>query len=88
MSEERIRRCGPLSICARNGHVDRLGDEPIEDHVWNRKARAEAETGYPMDTYSPSGELIAWDREEADECERGTLGCSVHHTRESECETW
>lgn len=30
---ERVRRCGPLSECARNGHVDRLPGEPLEEHV-------------------------------------------------------
>ena len=35
-----------------------------------------------------TGEQIAWDREESESCERGTPGCSVHHTRESECQTW
>jgi len=33
-------------------------------------------------------EDVAWDREETDSCERGTPGCSVRHTRDSECETW
>jgi hypothetical protein len=55
----------------------------------DRKAQAEAETGYPMDTVCPvTGELIAWDRAEADYCERGTFACSIHHTRESDCQTW
>jgi hypothetical protein len=41
------------------------------------------------DTVSPfSGEPIAWDREEDDYCERDTQGCSIHHTRDSDCETW
>ena len=31
---ERVRRCGPLSACARNGHADRLPGESLEDHVW------------------------------------------------------
>ena len=54
-----------------------------------RKERAEEETGYKMDEISEfSGEQIAWDREESDYCEKGTPGCSVHHTRDSECETW
>lgn len=55
----------------------------------DRKERAEAETGYEMGTVCPvTGELIAWDREEADYCERGTFGCSIHHTRDSDCQTW
>lgn len=36
-----------------------------------------------------TGERIAWDRDESDSCERGTPGCSIHHTRrDSECQTW
>ena len=56
----------------------------------DRKAQAEAETGYPMDTICPvTGEPIAWDREEADYCEAGTFGCSIHHTKPgSNCQTW
>ena len=54
----------------------------------DRKAQAEAETGYAMDEFNIEGERIAWDRAENDYCERGTHGCSVHHTRESECQTW
>jgi hypothetical protein len=38
-------------------------------------------------TWQP-GELTAWDRAETDACERGTVGCSVKHTRDSECQTW
>ena len=37
---------------------------------------------------SEPDEETAWDRAEDDYCERGTQGCSVHHTRESECATW
>ena len=33
-------------------------------------------------------EETAWDRAETDYCERGTQGCSVRHTRDSECATW
>ena len=33
-------------------------------------------------------EEVAWDRAENDYCERGTQGCSVHHTYDSECQTW
>lgn len=55
----------------------------------DRKAQAEAETGLTMDTIDEvTGEKIAWDRAEDDYCERGTLGCSIHHTRDSECQTW
>jgi len=31
---ERIRRCGPLSDCARRGHADRLPGVSLEDHIW------------------------------------------------------
>ena len=54
----------------------------------DRKARAEAGTGYAQDELHEDGERIAWDREEADYCERGTFGCSKVHTRDSECATW
>jgi hypothetical protein len=30
----------------------------------------------------------AWDRAEDDYRERGTQGCCVHHTYDSECQTW
>lgn len=33
-------------------------------------------------------EETAWDRAEDDYCERGMQGCSVRHTRDSECATW
>jgi hypothetical protein len=33
-------------------------------------------------------EAVAWDRAEDDYCERGTQGCSVRHTRDSDCQTW
>ena len=35
-----------------------------------------------------TGEQIAWDRDETDSCERGTPGCCIRHTRDSECQTW
>jgi len=31
---------------------------------------------------------IAWDRAETDACERGTVGCSVRHTADTECQPW
>jgi hypothetical protein len=33
-------------------------------------------------------EHTAWGRAETDPCERGTVGCSVLHTDDTECETW
>ena len=33
-------------------------------------------------------EEVAWDRAEDDYCEKGTKGCCVHHTYDSECQTW
>jgi hypothetical protein len=33
-------------------------------------------------------ERTAYDRDEQDYCERGTFGCSVLHTRDSDCATW
>jgi hypothetical protein len=35
-----------------------------------------------------TGELIAWDRAETDSCERGTPGCAIHHSGDSDCQTW
>jgi hypothetical protein len=37
---------------------------------------------------SAAADVVAWDRDPTDSCERGTPGCSVHHTRDSECQTW
>ena len=31
---ERMRRCGPLTDCARSGHADRAPGESLEDHAW------------------------------------------------------
>ena len=45
-------------------------------------------TGQLPERDEVTGELIAWDREESDPCERGTPGCSIHHSRDSECQTW
>jgi len=33
-------------------------------------------------------EAVAWDRPETEPCERGTVGCSVHHEGDTPCETW
>lgn len=33
-------------------------------------------------------EHVAWDRAETDSCERGTPGCCIRHTTDTECETW
>lgn len=44
--------------------------------------------GYRDEVDQVTGERIAWDRAEDDCCERGTPGCSIHHTRDSECQTW
>jgi hypothetical protein len=41
-----------------------------------------------VDADRDAPEAVAWDRAEDDYCERGTQGCSVLHTRDSECETW
>jgi hypothetical protein len=46
---------------------------------------------YPRPTHDQvTGEPIAWDRAETDHCERGTPGCSIHHTGriETDCQTW
>jgi hypothetical protein len=45
-------------------------------------------TARPVDPDRDAPEAVAWDRAETDYCERGTQGCSVLHTRDSECETW
>jgi len=31
---------------------------------------------------------VATGRRETEPCERGTIGCSVRHASDSECETW
>ena len=49
-----------------------------------KMARALADPTEP----APGQDAVAWDRPESDPCERGTVGCSVRHTRDSECETW
>jgi hypothetical protein len=33
-------------------------------------------------------EETARGRKETDPCEKGTVGCSVHHTTDSDCQTW
>jgi hypothetical protein len=40
------------------------------------------------DTKTPPAGQVAWDRAEDDCCERGTQGCSIHRTRDSDCQTW
>lgn len=40
------------------------------------------------DKFTWRDEDVAWDRAEDEPCERGTPGCSVRHTRDSECQTW
>jgi hypothetical protein len=35
-----------------------------------------------------TAEEVADDRAETDSCERGTPGCCIRHTRDSDCETW
>jgi hypothetical protein len=35
--------------------------------------------------------VVAWEREETDPCERGTVGCSVAHDecdQDEPCQTW
>ena len=39
-------------------------------------------------TPTQPAEEVAWDRAETDPCERGTDGCSVKHTRDSDCQPW
>jgi hypothetical protein len=57
------------------------------------RARAAIAADRPADAglapcHAPGQEHVAWGRAETDPCERGTVGCSVRHTRDSECETW
>jgi hypothetical protein len=40
------------------------------------------------ETDEATGEKIAWDEPETRTCERGTFACAIHHTRDSECQTW
>jgi hypothetical protein len=44
--------------------------------------------GMTREQIAAQPEAVAWDRDESDSCERGTPGCSIHHTRDSECQTW
>ena len=62
-----------------------------------RRARGKgAKTGHPAadraaNADAPEADLpgsAAGHRDEAGTCERGTPGCSVRHTRDSECATW
>jgi hypothetical protein len=55
---------------------------PLPNHEAKCQYRGLDETGINRE------ELTAWDRAETDACERGTVGCSVKHTRDSECQTW
>lgn len=36
----------------------------------------------------PAPEAVAWGRAETEPCERGTPGCSVLHTYDSDCQPW
>lgn len=40
-----------------------------------------------LDAMPPVDE-VAVDRDESEACERGTPGCSVHHTSDTPCEPW
>lgn len=31
---------------------------------------------------------VAWERDESESCQRGTVGCCVDHDGNEECETW
>lgn len=54
----------------------------LQAHPPGARMPDELEPGHKPD------EEVAWDRAEDDYCERGTQGCSVHHTGDSECQTW
>jgi hypothetical protein len=63
--------------------------EDLMDGPQSNRPRGNFDDPATRDEVEPStGERIAWDREESDSCERGTPGCSIHHTRDSECQTW
>lgn len=68
---------------ARDG---RYGLTPASDKGRGILNSREAQAVYD-EAYS-AAEQVAWGRAETDPCERGTPGCSVLHTRDSECETW
>jgi len=36
----------------------------------------------------PSSDTIAGDRAEDEPCERGTIGCCLHHNGDTPCEAW
>lgn len=39
-------------------------------------------------TTTALGSPVAEDRDEQDPCQRGTVGCCVDHTTDTDCETW
>ena len=75
--------------CEREA-MDRLIEAGAIEIVEVTVTRCEASPESPaLELPAPDAEEeTAWDREETDSCERGTPGCSVRHTRDSECATW
>ena len=59
----------------------------IYDYVEMMKPRERTEYARP-ERDEVTGELIAWDRDESDSCERGTAGYAIHHSDDSDCQTW
>ena len=51
-------------------------------------AAALVEAGLSAESAAAAADAIAWGRAETEPCERGTVGCSVRHTTDSECATW
>jgi hypothetical protein len=64
-----------------------MTDQDWADQDAEYAADCEASPESPaLDPASP--DQTAWDRAETDPCERGTVGCSVRHTGDTECQTW
>jgi len=70
-------------------YADMAADEAAATGNAEIAANAERAAGLAdMAADEAAAQGVAWDRAETDPCERGTVGCSVRHTRDSECDTW
>lgn len=52
------------------------------------RAEAAAKVAAWWATPPAPADNVAWDRAETDSCERGTPGCCIRHTDDTDCETW
>lgn len=92
--EREVYRCAPFD---NSGHfeckADADGTARWAVHKWTHPTSHRV--GFFCPRHSPfdytdreTGECIAWDRDKTDACERGTPGCSIHHTGNTSCQTW